>query len=120
MPNIRCVCLSDMHLGAETSPLTNLKEGQSEPDPSKPSPVLERLAKYLRSLIDQNEDKDKSQKPKLILNGDILELALAAVGVAESELSRTARSESVNFSVLVFRLRNPFTSMDLLRLLPPT
>jgi hypothetical protein len=47
-------------------------------------------------------------------------VALAAVAVAESELSWAARSEPVSFSFLVFRLRNPLTSMDLLRILSPT
>ncbi len=86
MPDIRWVCLSDMHFGAETSLLTNLQEGQSEIDPSKPSAVLEGLAGYLRELIEQNEDK--SQKPKLILNGDILELALAEDQIAAMAFKR--------------------------------
>jgi hypothetical protein len=76
MPDIRYVCLSDMHLGAETSLLTNLKVAQSEVDPLSASPVLEKLVECLRYLISQNEDKGK--KPTLVLNGDILELALAA------------------------------------------
>ena len=75
MPDIRYVCLSDMHLGAETSLLTNLKVGQSEIDPSEASPVFKKLVECLQYLISQNEDKD--QKPILVLNGDILELSLA-------------------------------------------
>ncbi|MFZ2446517.1 MAG: hypothetical protein WAW37_09170 [Syntrophobacteraceae bacterium] len=75
MPDIRYVCLSDMHFGAETSLLTNLKTASMEIDASKPSPVLEELVVCLKSLIDRNEVK--SPKPTLILNGDILELALA-------------------------------------------
>jgi Calcineurin-like phosphoesterase len=76
MPDIRYVCLSDMHLGAETSLLTNLKVAQSEVEPLSPSPVLEKLVECLQYLIAQNEDKSK--KPTLVLNGDILEFALAA------------------------------------------
>ncbi len=75
MPDIRYVCLSDMHLGAETSLLTNLKIASDELDPSEPSPVLKQLVVCLRWLIQMNEDK--SVKPTLILNGDILEFALA-------------------------------------------
>ncbi len=75
MPDIRYVCLSDMHLGAETSLLTNLEDGSDIIDASKPSPVLEKLVDCLKDLISKNEDKSK--KPILVLNGDILELALA-------------------------------------------
>jgi hypothetical protein len=75
MPDIRYVCLSDMHLGAETSILTNLKTASNDLDATKPSPVLQKLVDCLRYLISQN--KNKKQRPTLILNGDILELALA-------------------------------------------
>jgi hypothetical protein len=74
MPDIRYVCLSDMHLGEEDSLLTNLKTASTEIDFSSPSPVMEHLVACLRKLIGQNEGPDK---PTLILNGDILELALA-------------------------------------------
>ena len=75
MPDIRYVCLSDTHFGAANSLLTNLKNHSDEIDYLKPSPVLEKLVECLRHLIDQNNDKTK--KPTLVLNGDILELALA-------------------------------------------
>lgn len=75
MPDIRFVCLSDMHFGAETSLLTNLETASSTVDSSKPSPVLEQLVECLRHLISQNQIKEP--KPTLILNGDIFELALA-------------------------------------------
>ncbi len=74
MPDIRYVCLSDMHLGEEYSLLTNLKIASTEPDPTAPSPVMEQLVECLRELISKNEDQNK--KPTLILNGDILEMAL--------------------------------------------
>lgn len=41
MPDIRYVCLSDMHLGEEDSLLTNLKEASTDTDPTGPSPVWE-------------------------------------------------------------------------------
>jgi hypothetical protein len=75
MPNIRYVCLSDMHLGSATSLLSNLKAASSELDFSTPSPVLKQLVECLKELIAQNVDKSK--KPTLVLNGDTLELALA-------------------------------------------
>src|SRR5213592_2593664 len=74
MPDIRYVCLSDMHLGAENSLLTNLTSDCLDTDPGIASPVLSHLVECLKELIDQNEDRD--EKPTLILNGDILELAL--------------------------------------------
>jgi hypothetical protein len=75
MPDIRYVCLSDTHFGAPTSLLTNLKDPGDDIDGLTPSPVLVKLVEGLRFLIDQNQDQ--SRKPTLVLNGDILELALA-------------------------------------------
>ncbi|MGC8490366.1 MAG: metallophosphoesterase [Syntrophobacteraceae bacterium] len=75
MSDIRYVCLSDMHLGAANSLLTNLKTASSDTDPSAPSPVLLKLVECLRELIERNADPDT--RPTLILNGDILEFALA-------------------------------------------
>lgn len=75
MADIRYVCLSDMHLGAETSLLTNLETASSKIDATRPSPVLEQLVACLRELISKNENPHP--KPTLVLNGDILELALA-------------------------------------------
>jgi hypothetical protein len=85
MPDIRYVCLSDMHLGEEDSLLTNTKVAKSEPDPSKPSPVLQSLINCLRHLIEEN---DEAARPILILNGDILELALALTNQAAMAFER--------------------------------
>lgn len=74
MPDIRYVCLSDTHFGAETSLLTDLgAHGMIQP--GRPSPVLAGLGECLRELLSKNQSPDI--KPTLILNGDILELALA-------------------------------------------
>ena len=54
MPDIRYVCISDTHFGAETSLLTNLQIASSDTDPVRPSPVLEKLVECLRYLIDKN------------------------------------------------------------------
>ena len=79
MPDIRYVCLSDMHLGEEDSLFTNVKKGKIKKGESKintktSSPVLKHLTKCLEELISKNKSK---KKPILILNGDILELALS-------------------------------------------
>lgn len=75
MPDIRYICLSDTHFGAETSILTRLGESRGEIDPLNPAPVMVQLVECLKTLIRENENQD--QKPALIINGDCLELALA-------------------------------------------
>jgi hypothetical protein len=73
MPDIRYVSLSDTHFGADNSLLTHLSPGSRSADPMRPSRVLETFVECLRALIARNEGKEK---PTLVLNGDILELAL--------------------------------------------
>lgn len=85
MPDIRYVCLSDMHLGDVGSLLTNLRDGGIGPDPSAPSPCLKQMVECLRHLIAQNQP---GEKPALILNGDILELALATTNQAAMAFER--------------------------------
>ena len=85
MPDIRYVCLSDMHLGEEDSLLTNLKTASTDTDPTEPSPVMKKLVGCLRHLISQNESE---KKPTLILNGDILELALTTTNQAAMVFER--------------------------------
>jgi len=85
MPDIRYVCMSDMHLGEEDSLLTNLETDKPKADPTKSSPVMTHLVACLRELISKNESK---KKPTLILNGDILELALATTNEAAMVFER--------------------------------
>lgn len=80
MPDIRYVCLSDLHFGAENSILSRLVEGGVVVDATRPSLVLERLVAAIRELIERNEDR--TRRPTLVLNGDIIELALASDNVA--------------------------------------
>lgn len=80
MPDIRFVCLSDVHFGAENSILSCLVKDGLVVDTTTASPVLDRLVAALATLIEANEDK--TRKPTLILNGDVLELALASDNVA--------------------------------------
>jgi hypothetical protein len=85
MPDIRYVVLSDMHLGAENSILTNLVPETYETDTSKASPVMIKMVECLRSIISKNEG---SQKPTLILNGDLMELALTSTNNASMAFER--------------------------------
>lgn len=84
MPDIRYICLSDLHLGANASLLTALDE-RGRVDPSRPSKPLVCLAECLKSLVSSNEGPDK---PVLVLNGDVLELALATTNVAVMTFQR--------------------------------
>src|SRR5260370_17149268 len=79
MPDVRYVCLSDMHLGADNSILTAIKPGSIETDPNHPSTVLSQFVFCLRELLARNEGPEK---PTLVLNGDILEMALTNVNKA--------------------------------------
>jgi len=85
VPDIRYVCLSDLHFGAENSVLTKLAPHGVEPDPHQPGEVMVRLVDCLRALIERNESR---QLPTLILCGDILELALATDNVAAMVFER--------------------------------
>ena len=80
MPDIKYVCLSDMHFGAQNSLLTKLAPDGLKPNFLEPSPVLIALVENLRSLVAENQDI--KQKPTLILLGDILELALCETNEA--------------------------------------
>ncbi len=85
MPDIRYVCLSDLHLGADNSVLTAIKPGSIETDASRPSGVLSHFVFCLRELLTSNEGVEK---PTLILNGDILEMALSDVNKAAMVFKR--------------------------------
>ncbi len=79
MPEIRYICASDLHLGADNSLLTHLGSKTGEVNPHQPSEVLEWLANCLQELVRHNKGV---VKPTLILNGDLLELALAEDNIA--------------------------------------
>jgi len=82
---IRWVCLSDLHFGAENSLLTNLDGGSLEVDTSKASPVLEQLVSCLAELI---QPSAAAPLPSLVLNGDVIEFALATDNVAAMAFDR--------------------------------
>jgi UDP-2,3-diacylglucosamine pyrophosphatase LpxH len=79
VPDIRYVILSDLHFGAENSVLTRLLPGDVRVDLSAPGNVMKALVECLRAVVDANAPSDR---PTLILNGDVLELALADDHVA--------------------------------------
>jgi len=84
MGDIRYVCVSDLHMGEEDSLLTNLgKDGKA--DVKKASPVMAQLVECLKHLILKNES---TEKPTLILAGDILEMALATTNVSAMVFER--------------------------------
>src|SRR6266702_1250722 len=85
MPDIRYICLSDMHFGAQNSLLTNLTPNNASSDTSVASPVLTGLVNCLKELISHNEN---GRKPSLILAGDILELALTTDNIAAMAFER--------------------------------
>src|SRR3954454_2379322 len=85
MSPVRYVCLSDLHLGAENSLLSNVAAGETTVDLGAPSAVLVRLLDCLAATLDRlGAGEGSSPKPTLVLNGDILELALARDEVALS------------------------------------
>jgi hypothetical protein len=83
--HIAYVSLSDTHFGADNSVLTNLGGVDRKVDPSRPSPVLTCLCDCLRTLIEHN---GANTRPTLVLNGDILELALSPDSTAAMAFQR--------------------------------
>ncbi|MFA3919922.1 hypothetical protein [Ruegeria hyattellae] len=79
MGDIRYVCLSDMHFGADNSILTRLSSTDGSVDPLHPSDVLLHLVNCLRNLVNGNSG---DRLPTLVLNGDILDLAFSTENVA--------------------------------------
>lgn len=71
MSVIRAVCLSDLHLGADNSLLTSL-EPSGRTSPLETPAILSALGIALRALVE-----GQAEPPTLILNGDVLEQALA-------------------------------------------
>ncbi|HEY3318527.1 MAG TPA: metallophosphoesterase [Coriobacteriia bacterium] len=69
MGRIAYVCMSDLHLGADSSLLTRLSPGE----PADVSDLARSLQACLESLLVGNGEP----KPTLVLLGDVLELALA-------------------------------------------
>ena len=77
MPDIRYVCLSDLHLGAANSVLTNLAYDGAHV--STPGPLLHRMLRGLKQLL---ADLDTTTPPTLVVHGDLFELALTSTELA--------------------------------------
>lgn len=82
---MRWICLSDTHFGAENSLLSHVKSNDAIVDPDTPSPVLLAAIECIRNVVDSDPD---APRPTLILNGDLLELALAEDNVAAMVFDR--------------------------------
>ncbi len=85
MSDVRYVVFSDLHFGAENSLLTNLVEETSETNTLKPGLVLTKMVECLRDVISKNKG---GKKPTLILNGDVIELALTTTNNAAMAFER--------------------------------
>ena len=82
MSEIRALCMSDLHLGADNSLLTWL-DAAGKTDPLRTPPVLSALGDALRDLV-----SGQSTPPRLVLNGDVLEQALAPTNEAAMAFDR--------------------------------
>lgn len=77
MPRISAICLSDLHFGYWGSVLTAANGRRA--DYAAVSPVLEQLVECIKTILRSHEGDDK---PRLVLAGDVLELALVTTNVA--------------------------------------
>jgi hypothetical protein len=74
--HIRYVVLTDVHLGAGNSILTQVQPGRTVADTHRPSPALLSLADCLRALV--AGCNGSGRPPTLIAAGDLIDLALSA------------------------------------------
>lgn len=81
-PEIAWICLSDLHLGGRTSLLTNVDD-HGRPAVDRANEVATRLVEALRHLV-----AGQTAKPRLVLLGDVLELALMPPGPTLMALER--------------------------------
>jgi hypothetical protein len=100
---IRYVCLSDLHLGAPNSLLSHVAPGADDVDTTEPSVVLGHVIACLDDLLARMNGPD--DRPTLVLNGDVLELALAdddeAIGTFR-QFVRVALAEPRRFDRVVY------------------
>ena len=78
MAKIKYLVVSDLHLGAANGILTSLTSDCVGTEPHVPSELLKRFTACLRHLLAWNE----SDKVRLVLNGDCMELALTGTNDA--------------------------------------
>ncbi len=85
MSEIRYICFSDLHFGADNSLLTHLDPISAEADPTEPSEVLVSLVTCLKELLRGTAGQ---VRPTLVLNGDVLELAISQDNMAVMAFER--------------------------------
>lgn len=83
MTTIRWMCISDLHLGALNSVLTNVTADGQHVDGSTPAPVLTAVSECLRSLRAPG-----TEPPELVVLGDLFELALTSPEDAAATFSQ--------------------------------
>jgi hypothetical protein len=87
VPDIRYVCISDLHLGADNSVLTHLAADGTRAD--GPSPLLVAVLDGLRDLLRRSGTPDP---PTLVVHGDLFELALTTTDVAADTFGHLVRA----------------------------
>lgn len=87
---IRYLALSDLHLGAQNSVLTNLAVDGAY-NRGAPGPVLEQLATVIHRLSEADDTDDSDDPPELVLAGDLFELALTTTDVAADTFTQFVR-----------------------------
>jgi hypothetical protein len=83
MASVRCVCVSDLHLGALNSLLTNVTDDGEQVKGGAPSPVLTALCECLRALPCSGD-----HPPELVVLGDLFELALTSLEDADNTFTQ--------------------------------
>ena len=87
---IQYIVLSDVHLGAGDSILTQVAPGLTVADTHNPSPALLSLADCLRSLV--SRCNGPSRPATLIAAGDLIDLALSSAERALPVLGQFAEA----------------------------
>jgi hypothetical protein len=82
VPDIRYVCISDLHLGASNSVLTHLDAAGAHA--AGPAPLLEAVLDGLRALV---ASSGTPTPPTLVIHGDLFEMALTSVEVAAASFA---------------------------------
>lgn len=86
---VRFVCLSDLHFGAANSLLSHVVDNGTVAASDRPSRTLAAFVDCIEDLLERTGPHDP--KPTLVLNGDIIELALASDEVALMTFRHFAR-----------------------------
>ncbi len=87
MPRIKYVCLSDLHLGQDAGLFTEMNALGGGTNPLVPGEVMLTFCGALRSVLENDRD-GAHDRPTIILNGDIVELALTTTNVAAMVFQR--------------------------------